>query len=403
MSGASSSGSRSLPPAPDIRHLKDQARDLLRSGGADTLASAQFRIAKSYGFQSWPKLKAHVELLKESGQLKQAIDREDVDRVTQLMSRNRSLHQAPIGYGGSGPLTWVAECRGCLGPPSAARLQIAEWMIQNGSDVHQGGDAPLMRAALSGVRTPMMELLVARGADVNGRWNASFPILFAPCETVDPTAIAWLLQHGADPNTRDSAGSTALDYLLGTYVRSTNLARSIDVLTSAGGRTRYDIPGLLELIANRLSRLPGLLQNSPQTVHQRLPELLIGATGARRLLLQGTTLLHVAAEFGNVEATRLLLASGADVNARATVNERGVGGQTPIYHAVTQFGDWGLSVARVLLEAGADLSIRVTVPGSYESADEVVNCTPLEYARRFPGAARPDSNAKTLLLLAEWQ
>ena len=44
---------------------------------------------------------------------------------------------------------------------------MAQWMIDNGSDVHQGGDGPLMRAALNGDRIPMMELLVAHGADVN--------------------------------------------------------------------------------------------------------------------------------------------------------------------------------------------------------------------------------------------
>ena len=37
-----------------------------------------------------------------------------------------------------------------------------KWMIENGSDVHRGGDGPLMRAALKGNRIPMMELLVRR-------------------------------------------------------------------------------------------------------------------------------------------------------------------------------------------------------------------------------------------------
>lgn len=402
MSGPSSSARRSLPSSPDIRHLKSQAKDLLRSGDADTLAAALFTVAKSYGFASWPKLKAHVELLKEGGQLKQAIDREDIDRVTELMTRNPSLHQAPIGYRGGGPLTWVAECRGVSGSPSAARLRIAEWMIRNGSDVHQGGEAPLMRAALRDERIPMMELLVEHGADVNGRWQGSFPILFAPCETVGPAAIAWLLGRGADPNTRDSRGATALDYLLESYVRSSDLARSIDVLTSAGGHTRYDSPGVLHVIANRQERLRELLRSAPELIQLQIPNLHMGATGARRLLLSGATLLHVAAEFGILDVARLLIASGADINARATIDEHGVGGHTPIYHAVTQFGDWGLPVARILLEAGADLSVRATLPGSYENADEVVSCTPTEYAHRFPGVAFPGSNSKTLALLAAW-
>jgi ankyrin repeat protein len=113
---------------------------------------------------------------------------------------------------------------------------MAQWMIANGSDVHQGGDAPLMRAALSEQRIPMMELLIAHGADVNAAWHGSYPILFAACETLNP----------------------------------------------------------------------------------------------------GGTLLHIAAEFQSLSAERLLLDRGADVNAAATLNDAGVGGQTPIFHAATQ-------------------------------------------------------------------
>ena len=87
------------------------------------------------------------------------------------MTRTPELHLAPLGYGRSGPLTWVAECRIPLEPPGAARLAMAKWMIDNGSDVHRGQDGPLMRAALKGSRIPMMELLVSHGADVNALWH----------------------------------------------------------------------------------------------------------------------------------------------------------------------------------------------------------------------------------------
>jgi hypothetical protein len=394
--------SRSLPPSPDLRHLKDQAKDLLRAGDATSLADAQFKVARSYGFESWPRLKTHVDLLQEAGQLKQAIDLEDLERVRQLMSQRPSLHQAPLGYRAAGPLSWVAECRGTSGPPSPARLEIAKWMIENGSDIHQGGDTPLMRAA-GGNRTAMMSLLLASGAEGNAKWNGWFPILFAPCETVDPKAIAWLLEHGADPNITGPQGETALDYLLGSYVRSSELARCIDVLVSAGARTRYDVPVVLDVIAGRMEDLAKQLGNAPQLNQQRWPQLHFGATGARRLVLAGATLLHVAAEFGNVEAVRLMIDTGADVNARAAIDEHGVGGQTPIYHAVTQFHDRGLAVARALLEAGADLSVRATVPGSYETSEDLPDCSPLEYARRFPGEAFPDSNGATLRLLMQWR
>ena len=63
---------RPLPDRPNLRHLKDQAKDLLKAG-AESLTKAQFQIARLYGFASWPKLKAHVESLVVLGQLKRAI------------------------------------------------------------------------------------------------------------------------------------------------------------------------------------------------------------------------------------------------------------------------------------------------------------------------------------------
>ena len=90
------------------------------------------------------------------------------------MTRYTELHRAPLGYGQNGPLTWVAECRVPREPPGEARLAMARWMIENGSDVHQGGDGPLMRG-LDDSRIPMMELLVAHGADVNARLGRALP------------------------------------------------------------------------------------------------------------------------------------------------------------------------------------------------------------------------------------
>ena len=377
---------RSLPEQPNLRHLKAQAKDLLKAGEATSLTDAQFKIARLYGFASWPKLKAQVDALAEIGQLKLAIEAEDLARVKALMTRNPALHRAPLGYGKNGPLTWVAECRVPWRPPTPARLELARWMIENGSDVHQGGDGPLMRAALNAVRVPMMELLVAYGADVNAEWNGDFPIIFAPCEAVNPVSLKWLLEHGANPNCGNQQGrGTALDYVIGTYARSPQLTDCIDLLLEAGGVTKYDAPGVLDLLRGRLDRLAEQLDADPALVHKRFPELDCGSTGARRLLLQGATLLHVAAEFGNVEAARLLLARGAQVDARATVDEAGIGGQTPLFHAVTQFDDRGLPVAQLLLEHGADLSVRVKLPGYYERLEEVVECTPLGYALLFPG------------------
>src|SRR6266852_2065762 len=87
---------RPLRDHPNLRHLKDQAKDLLKAGDAKSLIEAQLKIARLYGFASWPKLKAQVDSLEEIGQLKHAIDTNDFERVKSLMKRNPALRRAPL-------------------------------------------------------------------------------------------------------------------------------------------------------------------------------------------------------------------------------------------------------------------------------------------------------------------
>ena len=74
---------RELPAHPNLEHLKNQARTLLRQGlASDASASARFAafgittttpkladalhiIAREYGFDTWPALKLHVDVASE--------------------------------------------------------------------------------------------------------------------------------------------------------------------------------------------------------------------------------------------------------------------------------------------------------------------------------------------------
>jgi ankyrin repeat protein len=393
MSSDSSRGSRSLPARPSLRHLKDQAKDLHRAGHSDSLAKAQFQLAREYGFTSWPKLKAHVESLEEVGQLKEAIDTNDLERVQQIMSGNPALHRAPLGYNSNGPLTWAAECRG--GTLSAERLAIVRWMIENGSDVHQGGDGPLMRAALNDERIPMLELLWEHGADVNARWAGHYPIIFAPCETLAPSALRWLIAHGADMHAA-SDRSNCVQMLVGTYARNPEGKHAcLEVFAGAGFTFPDTAPmavhrGRIDLLAACLDREPELLNRRFREADVFPAELGL-QTGLHVAPVDGGTLLHLAAEYQEESIAQWLIDRGADVNARAAIDAHGFGGHSPLFHTVVTLGRKEDSLGRLLLRRGADPNVRATFRKQLvdmgdpekEKMREYQDITPIGFARMF--------------------
>jgi hypothetical protein len=110
-----------------------------------------------------------------------------------------------------------------------------------------------------------------------------------------------------------------------------------------------------------------------------------GNPEARHTLEQRSTICSEHAEFGQVDIARLLLTAGADVNAPALTDTDGLGGQSRIFHAATQNGDFGVEVVRLLISRGANLESRCRLPGHYERVEEVFEGTVLDYARLFPG------------------
>jgi hypothetical protein len=60
-----------------------------------------------------------------------------------------------------------------------------------------------------------------------------------------------------------------------------------------------------------------------------------------------------------------------------------------------------LSMAQFLVERGADLSVRVKLPGHYERPGEVVECTPLGYAMLFPENEHKNQHNETVAFLRD--
>jgi ankyrin repeat protein len=100
--------------------------------------------------------------------------------------------------------------------------------------------------------------------------------------------------------------------------------------------------------------------------------------------LRGASLLHVAAEFGNVNAMRVLLERGADMEARAEYDEHGLNGHTPIFHTVNSAFNRSAPLLELLLGAGARPDVRldgITWGKGFEWETTCFDVTPISYAQ----------------------
>ena|ERR1700730_1046357 len=95
------------------------------------------------------------------------------------------------------------------------------------------------------------------------------------------------------------------------------------------------------------------------------------------------SLLHICAEFNQLSCAKVLVDHGADINAKAGVDEFGFGGQSPIFHTVNQNLNNSIDMLNYLLSKSADL--KLTVPGliwgkGYEWETLIPAVNPISYA-----------------------
>ena len=99
--------------------------------------------------------------------------------------------------------------------------------------------------------------------------------------------------------------------------------------------------------------------------------------------LYEVTLLHICAEFNHLSCAEVLIKHGADINAKAGVDDYGFGGQTPIFHTVNQNSNNSIEMLNYLLSKSADL--KLTLPGiiwgkGYEWETFIPAVNPISYA-----------------------
>ena len=140
---------RALREHPDIAQVKRQAKELLEAfaagepdavaevnahyRGADAahfaLHDAQLVLARSYGFDSWPKLKAYVDGV-TSGRLCEAVERGDLPAVREMLRRRPEIVNLERPGHGEQRAIHVAVLRR---DPALVRL-----LMENGADARRG-------------------------------------------------------------------------------------------------------------------------------------------------------------------------------------------------------------------------------------------------------------------------
>src|SRR5512134_448883 len=145
------------------------------------------------------------------------------------------------------------------------------------------------------------------------------------CELHSPEQLAAALDAGVDPRV-PIRGKLPVSWLTEMYTRSDRFPACLRVLLSRGAV--LDDPATEPVLLDDAEALAAALDVTPSLVAQRTT--MVSAFTP----LAGASLLHVAAEFGNANAARVLIERGADVNARAAVDDHGLNGHTPIFHTV---------------------------------------------------------------------
>jgi hypothetical protein len=204
--------------------------------------------------------------------------------------------------------------------------------------------------------------------------TVEFDLLVA-FETHDVSKIREILDAGLDARSVIK-GRSLVNNLTIMYARSDDFPACLRLLFERGAT--LDDPAIAPVLLDDADALREALRRDPALIGRRT------SMESSFTPLIGASLLHVAAEFGNINAVRVLLEAGADVNARAAVDEHGMNGHTPIFHTVNSAWNRSAPIMQMLLDAGASPDVRVngiTWGKAMEWETVCLDVTPISYAQ----------------------
>lgn len=397
---------RRLPPQPSLEQLRKQAKELLeqyRSGNpaaiaevhqferapnpaAFALSDAQRVLARAYGYDSWPKLKAFVDGANVV-RLAEAVQAGDMAQVRALLQARPELVGMDMAGDNEHRALHYAVLRR---DPAMVRL-----LMEAGADARQGifphRDATSafaiakdrgyndILAAIEQQEQHRREALSCPNATVSpvqeqinhairrGDNSAAIALLEADqsliracdrdggtplhvaSEEMNGEMAAWLLNRGANARKQDARGFTPLDRAALAADPRNDAARQFPAIAK------------LLLFHGADVTIRGAVALADVT---RVRELALGDPGVLRdIHWSRGGLLSLAVNHGQLEIVRLLLDLGADVDERTMLHELEeptASWGTPLWYAALA---GRRDIAELLLDRGADPNANVYASG----------------------------------------
>ena len=380
---------RHLPVHPDLDQLRNEA-ETLHSEERIPLADTQEQIAQSYGAPNWQRLV-------QSCQLIDAIWLDDVSALRKLIDHNPNLLHENAGIRNSNwgpPLTYAAN----LG-----RNEIIRMLYDLGArDLQTAMDRALLQSKIDTAR--MLHEMMGSPPPPDGALGGT-------AYTLSATGTQLALELGAKVVDENGNRIAPVDIVLETDSRKPEAKHRILELYVQHGLELPDTPvmalhrGRIDLLEHHLRRDPELLKRT--FTHEEIYPPDFGChdevLATQGTPLKGTTLLHLCADYDEIEIARWLLDQGMDPNIRAAVDADGFGGHTALFGTVVSQpnfwmnyqnrGPYEAPFTQLLLDRGANPKIRASLRKrlhegyapkyDVENTYEYHNVTALEWGREF--------------------
>jgi hypothetical protein len=175
--------------------------------------------------------------------------------------------------------------------------------------------------------------------------------LIGNIETHSVEGINECFSNGVNPNDL-FRGEPLIYELTSEYLRGPKFKDCVKAFVDHG--LNFEDKILLSVLSDDAESLDLLLRNDASAARREY------TLRCAYTPLYKASLLHICAEFNHVSCAEVLIKYGADINAKAGVDENSFGGQTPIFHTVNQNLNQSADMLNFLLSKSADLKIIVT-------------------------------------------